>query len=528
MGVIHKITLDCVEVSRNADQKTFDIKALWNVEESAGPSENQYCVKITYMGEEITSQVTDSKTIDMTGVALDPEHLYELQVSSGDQMDQETLLLRTFENPVADYDGKMLRISWDKVDPAIGVSRCLMNVGGTRYSVQIPNGVCGMEIPMSETVYGKDLQLSITLKPYANQICSGPSVELPELRCPSYKVQTQDGTSQIGYSGKAPAEEQLSVTLYDEIYQKDGKGQSLCPDKPLEFGPLVLGNTAPYTLTVNTGVLLTKETYDSFVAAVWPIVTVRAMYALLDVIPRCALHTVEDTLYFHCGLRRNADAQSQINRRCADVRPGFTLRLEQAQYLPQYQLSSPDAAGFIGVHTADYPVTLAEEDDGGTYLVFDSFVSGMDEEIYSASSEMTHAGAGILDLSAVRMRSAFYRIQYPDALYSSDVQPDVYKENHTLLLADPGWNDAALETYMLFRGRSALTLLLTVWANGVEKKMPVGTTLGGLLRSMGIWEGAGHRVKWYRRDLYGRWVPVTGSDQLLQTLPLMNGDRVEG
>lgn len=528
MGVIQKITIDYVGVARNADQKSFDINASWTVEESAGPSANQYTARILYMEEEVASQTTDCKIMNMTGVVLDPEQLYELEVSSGNQKDQKTLLLHTYENPAADYDGEVLRISWSRPEPDIGISRCLVAVGGTIYSNQIPNGVCGVEIPMSEMVYGKDLQLSITLKPYADLNSSGPPVSLPALRCPSYDVQTQNGAVQIGYSGKMPGAEQLSVTLYDEIYRKDEKGQPLCPAEPLECGPLILGNTAPYTLTVKTGIALTKEIYDSFVAQVWQIVTVPALYALLDVIPRCALHDVNDTLYFHCGLRGGTDTPNQAARRCADVRPGFTLRLEQAQYLPQYQLNSPDAAGFIGAHTADYPITLAKENDGEAYLIFDSFISGMDEEIYSASSEMTCAGAGILDLSAVRMRSPFFRIQYPDAIYSSDVQPDVYKENHALLVSSPGWDNASPETYLLFRGRSALTLMLTVWVNGAEKKLPVGTTWGGLLRSMGIWEGAEHRLKWRRRDIYGRWVSITGSGQVLQNLPLMNGDRVEG
>lgn len=529
MGTIYKITLESVSVKYSNNPGAFDINAFWEVEQTAGQNTNQYTVKVLHGDEVVSTQTTTDNSIDMLGIALDSKNLYELEVSGGDKSDRQILLLRTFKKPAADYDGQVLRITWSESDPAIGVSRCLVDYGsGTIYSTQIPNGVRGVEIPMSETVYGKNLRFTITLIPYANLISSGPPVELPALQCPSYTVQIQAEIAQIGYSGKTPGEEVLSAVLSGEIYRKDGDGRSLCPASPLEFGPLTLGNTAPYTLTVKTGETLTRETYDSFVAAVWPIVTARAMYALLDLIPRCALHAPADTLYFHCGLRGGEDVQTQTNRRCADLRPGFTLRLEQAQYLPQYQLKASDAAGFIGVHTAEYPITLTEGEKGEAYLVFDSFIAGMEEEMFSVSEEATHAVAGILDLSAVRMRSAFFRIQYPDTIYSSDAQPDIYEQNHTRLVAGPGWDTAEMETYLLFRGRSALTLLLTVWVNGVEKKLPVGTTWGGLLRSMGIWEGAGQSLKWCRRDLCGRWVLVTGPEQLLQNLPLMNGDRVEG
>lgn len=393
----------------------------------------------------------------------------------------------------------------------------------------IPRLVRGMEIPLPEQMYGENLALDITLKPYLDNVSGGPAAEIPKVCCPRYTVEIQDEKARLSYSGSQPGQEQMAIALEGEIYKTDGQGKSIRPDQPVEAGPLTLGITAPYTLTVKTGVQLARADYDSFVAAVWPLVTARAMYSLLDMIPRCVLHSTEDTLYFHCGLRGPADTGAQVNRRCADVRPGFGLRVEQAQYLPQYQLTSEDAAGFIGVHTADYPVTLAGN-AGEEYLSFDDFITGMEEEIYSTgeSGDVLQVGAGILDLSAVRMRAAFWRIQYPDAFYSSDVQPDIYQENNTILAADPSWHYAELKNYLLFRGRSALTLLLTVWVNGADRKVPAGTSWGGLLRSMGIWEGAGQKPAWYRRDCSGCWARITGPDDLLQTMPLMNGDRVEG
>jgi hypothetical protein len=127
------------------------------------------------------------------------------------------------------------------------------------------------------------------------------------------------------------------------------------------------------------------------------------------------------------------------------------------------------------------------------------------------------------------MRSSFYRIQYPAELYSSNVEPDIYPENHTLLIPSHGWQyTPELENYILFRGRSALTLLITVVVNGIERRVPVGTTFGKLLNAMGIYGARTNEMTWYRRSPFGREVPLFFTGEIIGNMPLLHGDRIEG
>jgi hypothetical protein len=155
----------------------------------------------------------------------------------------------------------------------------------------------------------------------------------------------------------------------------------------------------------------------------------------------------------------------------------------------------------------------------------------MDETFYSAQGDevSVKVGGGIIDLCDVQIRSSFYRIQYPDAFYSSDVEPDVYAQNHTLLVPVPGWQyDPQPENYFLFRGRSALTLLITIVVNGVEKKVPVGTTFSKLLHSMGISSFGKNGITWYRRSPFGKEVLMYFTGDIIGSMPLIHGDRIEG
>lgn len=532
MAGINKIEIYQVMVEKS-DAGTYSISAYWTTQETPQPYQGNYHMEIESIAGTVASVDTEKKSGQISGVQLDLQTFYTLTVTADGKTDEAPILLNTYENAAGTYDGSVLKLSWDAPAKNIGTGICIVSVeNGGSFTYDIPLCVRGIEIPFKEALYGENIVLTVSLQPIASKISSGPIVTLPELYCSRYIVsEGEDGEIQICYKGMQPDETGVDILLEGEIYQVDTQGNSKKPDAPVIAGPLTLGITAPYTLTIKTDTVLNRSDYDSFVDLVSGLVTTKAMYDILEMITRCAFQNAVDSLYFHCGLRTESEGeQENVNRRCADVRPGFALRLEQEMYMPNVQLSNDDAAGFVGTHTAEYQVSLAKG-DSMQYLEFDSFIAQMDEDIYPPAGEsaVSPAGGGIIDLCAVRMRAPFYRIQYPDAMYSSDMEPDIYEENHTLLVAEPGWKYVPSPTnYLLFRGRSAMTLLISVIINGIEKKVPVGTTFGKLLNSMGIYGLRKNEMAWYRRSPFGTEVRLFFEGDIVNELPLLHGDRIEG
>jgi hypothetical protein len=70
--------------------------------------------------------------------------------------------------------------------------------------------------------------------------------------------------------------------------------------------------------------------------------------------------------------------------------------------------------------------------------------------------------------------------------------------------------------------------MITVIVNGVEKRVPVGTTFGKLLHAMGIYSLGKNEMMWYRRSPFGKEVPLYFEGDIISDMPLMHGDRIEG
>ena len=539
MGTVNKIDILYAKVLPGKESGKYNVASAWQTQESAGPAyTGKYHMAVTNLGGTVFENDIDGKKGVLEGVKLTPDDSYSLVVTAlqegNDVQAKIQILADTYHSVSGRYDGKMLELSWCAPNAQITMGECVITTdnGGT-FAYKIPQFVRGTEIPLKERFIGENALLTVTLKPYIVNSSEGPEISV-QLFNSKFIACENDGKKQLCYREQSTTETSVSLAIEGEVYKPDKK-----PEAPVVSGPLELSVSGPYILTVHTDQVLTREAYLDFVTKLYGIVTVRAMYRILELISRCALQNVEDMLYYYCGL--------QEDKRIADLRPGFILRVEQAMYMPNSQLKAPNAAGFIGMHTADYTVSLAEK-DGFEYLEFDSFLNLMDEEIYSADGPAVASipvAAGVIDLCAVRMRQPYYRIQYPQAMYSSDVEPDVYSGNHPLMIAAPGWEDVSMPVgqvrkvnaeapenlsspYILFRGRSALTDMITICVNGKEKKVPVGTTVGKLLAAVGISAAAQSGVVLYRKGPAGKEARISFSDILWEELPLFNGDRIEG
>lgn len=549
MGQVYSVEIEKASVARCAGIDTYHVEVFWKAQESPLKYEGKYLLEIIKDTEVVAREEAggDARHAFMNACILDINSFYRLRLTvkeSAAITDEVPLLLHTYENPVGTYDGIMLKLRWNKPASEIGGGKCTVKtVGCGIHTFEIRPYITGMEIPFDGRYTDGNEVLTVTLKPQIVPISSGPETVLEGIFCPEYEAgRTEGGDWQICYRRKSPEETSFSITLPGEIYRSEqgGEGDSKKPEQPIIQGPLELGVTSPYTLAIHTDAKLGREDYDRFVKRVFPLITTAAMYRILEIIARGARQSVEDMLYYHCGL--------SADKRCADLRPGLTLGVEQEMYLSS-QLNGGDVAGFIGMHTAEYPVLLAHG-DSMDYLEFNSFIALMDEETEPprGNTEAKPVAAGIIDLCAVRTRHPFYRIQYPDAMYTSDAAPDEQAGNHIILLAAPGWEDvplasnmflpgreenrkvAEVTSYLLFRGRCALTLLLTVNVNGREKRIPAGTTLGKLLNQMGIYTFDAGQLQIYRRSPFGEetLLSVNGTAETIETLPLFHGDRIEG
>lgn len=546
MGTVYEIHIYQVKTSLT-EQETYEVEVCWSVKQSPKPYEGEYLIEFrSDAGTLHETRVSgDKRRAVLPGLAMESGEYYAVRVSAADDSSvsqTEPVLQDTYEGAAGDYDGKKIRLTWNVPAVHIGKGECriILSSGGS-YVHEIPPYVRGMEILLNEEFFCKKEPFDITLTPYISEVSSGPRTVISGLFSPDYVV---DGQAGICCRCKCTEEPELSVTLQaQEVFRREGE-PAAAPQEPITAGPLSLGNQEPCRLAVGTADVLSREDYEEFVRRCYRYVTAEAMYEILDFVSRAARQKPEDSLYFHCGLSETL--------RCADIRPGFSVRVEQALYQYRQEMGANDVSGFVGSHTAEYEVSLHRGKEM-SYLEFDSFVSLFEEELYplqdkdknAAAASCQQVGAGVLDLCSVNMRQPYYRIQYPDGIFTSDVPSDGHPDSQVILLAVPGWEETQTARgiahgggqkagftapYLALRGRSGVTLLFTVTVNGQEEKVPAGTTVEKLLRRKGCFHAEPEAVRIFRRNPYGkkaRIITPEGQGKFLWGLPLLHGDSLE-
>lgn len=532
MGTVYELNLYQVTVEMRGE--VYDVEAGWTVKQSPKAYDGEYLVEIVGYEGPVVSQTVSGlrREVSITDTALKPDMDYSIRVTVKDQPEifsEEALLLKTYEDVSVDYDGKEIFLKWSALEEADDEGRCqILPKSGGNYAYDIPVYHRGICIPFDEEIYGAEEGFRLILTPYKSNISSGPSVVIRDVRRPDYAA-GEEGT--LRCRCEKMEGDILSVVLRTPSVLKGAEGRQTTSEA-ITYGPLSLSRAEPYTVSVDTGQILERTDYDSFIRECYGCVTPGAMYEILDFVARAATQRAEDMLYYSCGFSED--------RRCADVRPGYSIQVEQAVYQYQNEMGEGNGSGFIGNNTAVYKVSLQAGQEM-EYLEFDSFVSMFEEELYAYSYSQSQqsksgnrdlVGAGVLDLCSVNIRNPYFRIQYPEAMFESDVPPDTQTGNHVFLLGEPGWEEIPDPTVpsILFRGRTAITLLFTVIVNGREEYIPAGTTLEKLLRQKGIYYPDFHTVHIFRRSPYGREACLrvqTEQTAFFRALPLMHGDRIE-
>jgi trimeric autotransporter adhesin len=211
----------------------------------------------------------------------------------------------------------------------------------------------------------------------------------------------------------------------------------------------------------------------------------------------CALpQTFAELLYYNFGF----STVSNVGAGYIDLRPGMILRVSASDYIaiPQSQLPSW-INGYAGGTTMDYEI--GSYNAGATWKTgFDAFLSTLSAQgalgvtAPRASGGYTQAGvAGAVDLYFSQFIQPFYRLYFPSAINAAwDVGSNSTQSNFTLVAAakytdlqSTNVNPSNTPT-AYFRGRAIVQAMIKVLVNGMERIVPVGTTLGNLLDQLGL------------------------------------------
>ncbi len=353
-----------------------------------------------------------------------------------------------------------------------------------------------------------------------------------------YPIYANDQVTGLAYRETSEQETMSQVLFYEELFQQPLQ-------QPITSGVLSLTpqTTGVYLLKIATQNPILQADYLGFLTALTQGGILNSgFYKVQDAIVRAGNIAFADLLYFHCGLDKN--------KRCADLRPGMTLEVETATYMPLYQIQREDAAsGFVSTHTAQYNISTRPVGND-IRLEFNSFIDQFAENITVASDTDEVQAGGVLDLFVNGYRQPFYKIIYPSNIPTSNDEQTHYQSDNVLLVGagtfgqmqDIQTNMTKMETYgnddnasvLLFRGRAAVTLKITVWVNGSQCLLPVGTTLGTLLERQGVFSSGTADVSLKRLSAMGYTnvqLETSGSSAQTEvywrTLPLIHGDKVE-
>ena len=349
-----------------------------------------------------------------------------------------------------------------------------------------------------------------------------------------------------GFYPETSAQGELSLRFCDISYAQDKLEISI--SYPLFPSAIETESVPPLSISVkDSGYLLTierqplaKNVWEQWIGAlIAKGLTHTGYYRLLNIVMRTGVIPACDLLYYCAGI----DSGS-----FADVMPGMILRVQTADYIRQPEKALDDIEGYVTGGTSEYLMSLREK-DGSAWFEADSFLENViggwspGSGAGSASANLV-AGGGLIDMFQSSMRVPYYRLHYPGSFYASDVPGSFYPSDNIILMAAPSMDsmnnasnspDAPGIPYMIFRGRSSVTLCFTVFVNNKPVSVPVGTTLGKLAARYGIYsagtEALSGNVRLYREtalegqppaEVWLRWFDK-GADDLF----VLSGDRIE-
>lgn len=296
-----------------------------------------------------------------------------------------------------------------------------------------------------------------------------------------------------------------------------------------------------YTLKVSETALLSAEDNNAELGGFYRLlfgiasdksvnsITPEGFYLLADAISRMCRCRLVDVETISRG--------RILEMRCCGVLPGDVLNVETSVYTEQTDPRYENVSGYALAGSAEYKVSL-NEGKSDAELVFDEFMSKMANAYCSRSvnDDKCRRLSGAFDL-AVNVRFPYLFLVYPINYYAPDLPAsDKLYDNVTLvggdnysLLLDSLEVIIKNREYPLssayFSGRACVSVAITLFVNGEEVKVPVGTSVYSLMAGHGRF---GEAFKLYRLDARREYCPVFVDGGVSSAeITLLSGDRIE-
>ena len=546
---------------------------------SAVDGGDHYEVELWQGDEAVKTLTTDDYTASLTlpGTGLAPGMVYRFTVRAvvqdgtikkqGPRSQPAPILTQAPSAVETTYDGAVVQASWQADPQATGYSVSVMLAGAVQ-GVPVQVGEPRASIPLAwdaSSAYKVVVQSTKGLN-------KGPASAGQGVFDPGFYLNTPAGEApQISpFSTVAMAPEVVSLYLPDIF--------TTAPDPtalPVNDTFTMTAATAPYAYALTIPVASkawtftadpiradVKADYLALILALDGLTATPAGIATVQqAVGRMMPQTYAETLYYNYGFVGDEGY--------CDLRPGTVLRAEYEGY--QYVGANERDAGYLNGYVtsavAEYAIT--------TYLGGGAELSGLDSFIgqiaaaggvsvptpNSDSGGAMQGGGGVIDSFYPQFRRPFLRLLYPSTFQSQNSQGTAYPQSNALLLAGSSFSvlnaatknirdtglpgaDVAL---LYFRGRTSLSASIDVWLNGSQRRVPIATTLAGLLETtaarpaamdlpvsnVGMNRASGVAVTQEAATLAlgsGNpvqlgWVPDASAARL--ALPLLHGDRVD-
>ncbi|MCX4695671.1 hypothetical protein [Streptomyces sp. NBC_01408] len=452
------------------------------------------------------------------------------------------------------YDGADLRVSWDALPSPL--------VNGYRVSTVVDETVTTLGDTRA-TSGSWPVKIEDTSTVVVVQALAGPAVGAPSEPVPVFTEALFVGRSYVAPQ-LGPVLTATDITLgLPELFVTP---QAEVVDLPLglvltpaDSGPyaytLLIPATSPVWNFTDRPDVIAK--WGALLSQLQPLgVTPYGVGALTEAMSRSMPQTFAETLYFAYGLR--------FDRGCFDVRPGIVMRVEYEGYQIAPGAQGNPLSGFVTAGVADYEV--ASYDNSGTWTNgLDAFLDELAQQngvdVPNPSGPPNQQGqlygsGGAFDLFAKALRLPYARLVYPKTLLPTTTPGSLWPQQNAVLLAATSLAalDAATENVRrqdppgggvaaaYLRGRAVVRAMVRISVNGAPRLVPVGTTLGNVLASVGRRPSAVpvplsgvtmHRPRTAAAPADGTagdWLVVPGwepRDPAALTLPLLHGDRLD-
>jgi hypothetical protein len=430
--------------------------------------------------------------------------------STGPWSVKAALLAKPPTDVVVSFDGQTANVSWtgSRSSLVTGYLVTILNAGTV---VKGPVATSGNAVSINCSDLPTTGQYTVVVEPKTGPWDGKPAASAALFQTGLYLSAAANASPNI-FPSTALAMSSFDINIYLPNLFK------VAPTNPLPSGPVFkLAAAQPtdapfvYILTIPQG---TGSAWDF---AQQPIRTAvsqayQALMTWLDTnqatglgvqlvaqaIGRAMPQTFAETVLYGCGM--------DVANGVVDIRTGLILKVEFEAYQYQGSTTSTYAKylnGFVGANVSTYEVGSAFDANGNWALGFDSFLSSISQYMtvpkLVPSSGQLQGSAGGPDLVSDGFRQPYCRIVYPGTFFGQGDIGSPFPYYNVALVAAASLSDLATTTSNLrehradfgnaavlyFRGRTMVTVCQRVWINDAPLVVPVGTTVGNLLESLG-------------------------------------------